>query len=107
MLVENVPTTTRGGDRILVCKLIEPRRWDLMVFRFPDDPSLNYVKRLVGLPGEKLEIRDGAVWINDEKIEPPASVAGIQYSPTIEWDGQVHSGPDRSRSNWDAMSTSS
>lgn len=93
VLVENPPTTTRGGDRILVCKFIEPRRWDLMVFRYPEDPSVNYVKRLVGLPGERLEIRDGAAWINDEKIEPPASVAGIQYSPTIEWNGQVHSGP--------------
>ena len=85
--------TTHEGDRILVSKLIEPKRWDLMVFRYPEDPSVNYVKRLVGLPGEKLAIRDGAIWINDEKMEPPASVAGIRYSPTIEWNGQVHSGP--------------
>ena len=63
---------TDDGDRILVCKLIAPRRWDLMVFRYPEDPTVNYVKRLVGLPGEKLAIRDGAVWINDAKIDPPA-----------------------------------
>ena len=63
-----------------------------MVFRYPEDPSVNYVKRLVGLPGEKLAIRDGAIWINDKKIEPPASVAGLRYSPTIEWNGQVFSG---------------
>jgi len=93
VLVAGPATETRGGDRILVCKLIEPRRWDLMVFRYPEDPSVNYVKRLVGLPGEKLAIRDGAIWINDEKMIPPASIAGIHYSPTIEFNGQVYSGP--------------
>ena len=93
VLVPSPPTKTHGGDRILVCKLIKPRRWDLMVFRYPEDPAVNYVKRLVGLPGEKLEIRDGAVWINDERMKPPDAIAGIQYSPTIEWNGQVHSGP--------------
>jgi len=64
-----------------------------MVFRYPADPTEIYVKRLVGLPGEKLAIRDGAIWINDERIEPPASVAGIHYSPTVEWNGQPLSGP--------------
>jgi signal peptidase I len=93
VLVANSPTTTREGDRILVCKLIAPRRWDLMVFRYPGDPTVNYVKRLVGLPGEKLAIREGAVWINDERMEPPATIAGIRYSPTIEWNGQAYSGP--------------
>jgi signal peptidase I len=93
VLVANSPTETREGDRILVCKFIKPRRWDLIVFRYPEDPGVNYLKRLVGLPGEKLEIREGAIWINGEKLEPPASVAGTRYSPTIEWNGQVHSGP--------------
>jgi signal peptidase I len=65
----------------------------LIVFRFPADPSVNYVKRLVGLPGEQLEIRDGGIWINGERLEPPESIRGIRYSPTIEWNGQIHSGP--------------
>jgi signal peptidase I len=65
----------------------------MIVFRYPADPAVNYVMRLVGLPGEKVEIREGAVWIDDKKMDPPASIAGIRYSPTIEWHGQVHSGP--------------
>jgi signal peptidase I len=91
--VTNLPTEARDGDRILVFKLISPRRWDIIVFRYPGDPTVNYVMRLVGLPGEKLAIREGAVWINDEKMEPPPSIAGIRYSPTIEAHGQVYSGP--------------
>jgi len=66
--VSDAPKEIYGGDRILVSKLIAPKRWDLMVFRYPEDPTVNYVKRLVGLPGETLEIRDGAVWINDERM---------------------------------------
>jgi signal peptidase I len=93
VFVENPPQETGDGDRILVCKLISPRRWDMIVFRYPADPAVNYVMRLVGLPGEKLEIREGAVWIDDKKMEPPASIAGTRYSPTIEWNGQVHYGP--------------
>jgi signal peptidase I len=91
--VVDPPTTSHEGDRIMISKQLAPRRWDLIVFRWPPDPSINYVKRLVGLPGENLEIRDGAIWINGERLEPPKSIRGIHYSPTIEWNGQVHSGP--------------
>jgi signal peptidase I len=93
VLVPDPPDEVGEGDRILVCKLIAPKRWDMIVFRYPEDPAVNYVKRLVGLPGEKLAIRDGAVWINGEKLDPPESLKGTQYSPTIEWRGEVHSGP--------------
>ena len=54
------------GDRILVNKfpyqLGEPDRWDVIVFRYPEDPQLNYIKRLVGLPGETLKISRGDVY---------------------------------------------
>ncbi|MCI0333624.1 MAG: signal peptidase I [Planctomycetes bacterium] len=82
-------TESGGPDRILVNKLITPRRWDLIVFRLPSDPSINYVKRLVGLPGEELLIRDGAVWINGEKLEPPEELRGIEYLSSIEFGNQT------------------
>lgn len=54
------------GDRILVVKFPyefgEPRRWDVLVFKYPEEATTNYIKRLVGLPGEKLEIRQGDVY---------------------------------------------
>jgi len=68
--------TLRGaahlGDRILVDKFIhrlqEPRRWEVIVFRYPLNQSTNYIKRLIGLPGETVQILDGDIWING-KIE--------------------------------------
>jgi signal peptidase I len=61
------------GDRLLVNKRIyredEPRRGDLIVFKYPEDPEVSYVKRLIGLPGEKIEIRERTVYINDSPID--------------------------------------
>jgi signal peptidase I len=72
-----------GGDRILISKLLKPRRWDVIAFKLPSDPKVNYVKRLVALPGEELVIRDGAIWINGEKQDPPPELAGLQYLDAI------------------------
>ncbi|TXT20825.1 MAG: signal peptidase I [Planctomycetota bacterium] len=71
--------TLHGGDRVLVSKLLKPRRWDLIVFRYPDDPSVPYVKRLVGLPGETLSIHDGGVWMQDKELQKPTNLAGLTY----------------------------
>ncbi len=54
-----------NGDRILVLKCIyqffEPKRWDVIVFKNPPEPEVNYIKRLVGLPEEEVQIIDGDV----------------------------------------------
>ncbi|MEQ9094980.1 MAG: S26 family signal peptidase [Phycisphaerales bacterium] len=56
----------RAGDRILVLKylplLFEPKRFDVVVFKNPTEPTVNYIKRLTGLPGEQLAIVDGDVF---------------------------------------------
>jgi signal peptidase I len=56
----------RGGDRILVDKYRwlfgEPHRWEPTVFQYPLNRSRNFIKRLVGLPGERLKIEDGDIW---------------------------------------------
>ena len=52
-----------SGDRIICWKrLRDPQRWDLLVFRYPEDPRVNYIKRLVGLPGETIKIARGDLW---------------------------------------------
>jgi signal peptidase I len=55
-----------NGDRILVNKfnyeLGEPDRFDVFVFRYPEDPQTNYIKRLVGLPGESIKIERGDLY---------------------------------------------
>ena len=57
-----------SGDRLLVQKFLydirPPRRWEVAVFQSPLEPSQAYVKRVVGLPGESVQIVDGDVWID-------------------------------------------
>ena len=54
------------GDRILVNKYPyefgNPSRWDVIVFKYPEEPQTNYIKRLIGLPGETIEIHQGDVY---------------------------------------------
>jgi len=47
----------------------EPQRGDVMVFRYPDDPSQDFIKRVVGMPGDKLEIRDRQLYVNGKPFE--------------------------------------
>lgn len=55
--------TNYGGDRIVVRKYVysftDPKRWDVVVFKYPGDSRANYIKRLVGLPNESLRIYQG------------------------------------------------
>lgn len=59
----------RAGDRILVQKylyeIFPPRRWDVVVFKNPEDSTQNFIKRLVGLPGEQLWLVDGDLFVRD------------------------------------------
>jgi len=75
------------GDLILVNKLIygakipftkfnlpafrQPERGDVIVFVYPEDTKKDFIKRLVGLPGEKIEIRGGSIYVNDKPIADP------------------------------------
>ena len=69
-----VPTLL-PGDRVLVAKFwyhfTDPKRGQIAVFRYPVDPRRDFVKRVIGLPGEMVEIRDGQVYINEEPIVEP------------------------------------
>lgn len=47
----------------------KPKRGDAIVFRLPSNPSINYVKRLIGLPGDEIQMRNGNLFINGEKVE--------------------------------------
>ncbi len=60
-----------------VVDLNQPQRGEVMVFRFPDDPSLDYIKRVIGVPGDKLNYRNKRLAINGEEV--PAQPDG-QYN---------------------------
>jgi len=63
------------GERIVVNKLIyrmaEIRRGDVVVFWYPHDPSVSYIKRVAALPGDVVELRDGELYVNRQHVEEP------------------------------------
>lgn len=65
----------KDGERILVNKFLyyfgDIARGDVVVFWYPEDPKLSFIKRVVALPGETVEIRSGAVFVNGRLIEEP------------------------------------
>lgn len=50
-------------------KIDEPRRGDIIVFTAPNSPEYDYIKRIIGLPGEKITIKNEKIYINDSLIE--------------------------------------
>jgi len=80
------------GDKILVLKTIyqfeQPKRWDVIVFKNPQEPKIDYIKRLIGKPGEKIEIIDGDVYINDKIARKPKKIQDELWMPIYNNDFQ-------------------
>ena len=69
---ESMENTLMTGDRVIGNRLAyklgkDPKRFDIVMFYAPDDPSTIYIKRVIGLPGEHVTIKNGKVYINDSK----------------------------------------
>lgn len=89
---ESMVPTLKIGDFILVnkfdygvrlplvhSKIIDtgsPKHGDVAVFRYPENPKLSYIKRVVGLPGDKIEFKQGKLWINGQA--QPSELLGQQ-----------------------------
>jgi signal peptidase I len=74
------------GDRVLLNKTAyntqAPSRGDVVIFTYPDDRRLNYVKRLVALPGDTVEIRENILLVNDQPLDrQTASVSTPDFKP--------------------------
>ena len=70
---DGVRLISKAGDRIVVHGwpydiggYFAPRRWDVVVFKNPNEPDVNFIKRLIGLPGETLEIIDGDIFVQEK-----------------------------------------
>ncbi|MBT3235204.1 MAG: signal peptidase I [Bdellovibrionales bacterium] len=64
-----LPFSDMFTDPVYLTKFTQPLRGDVLVFKYPKDPSLNYIKRLIGLPGDRIEIIDKQIYINGKIIE--------------------------------------
>lgn len=73
----SMENTIMTGDRVfgnrLAYRFGEPERGDIVIFKYPDNEEELYIKRVIGLPGDKVEIRDGLVYLNDsaKPLEEP------------------------------------
>ena len=67
----SMENTIMTGDRVVGFRLTylfqEPKRGDVIIFKFPDDESLYYVKRIIGEPGDIIDIKDGKIYLNNSE----------------------------------------
>lgn len=68
---ESMENTIMTGSQILGNRLSylkeNPHRYDIVIFKYPDNEAKLFIKRIIGLPGETVEIRDGKVYINGQE----------------------------------------
>ena len=80
---ESMEKTIMTGDRVFGNRLAymtkDPERFDIVIFKFPDDESQLFIKRVIGLPGETVTIKDGKVYINDS--EEPVDDSCVAETP--------------------------
>lgn len=73
----SMETTIMTGDRVIGSRLSykfgDPERGDIVIFKFPDNEEIYYVKRIIGMPGDTVDIVDGQVYLNGSKepLEEP------------------------------------
>jgi signal peptidase I len=80
--------TLRPGDRVLVNRVVyrlrDPHRGDVIVFRYPEDPHLVFIKRVVGVPGDLLKVQNGRLYVNGRRAaEPYVHHTGGRLDPTV------------------------
>jgi signal peptidase I len=76
--------TLQAGEFILVSKLAyrfgDVHRGDIIVFHFPQNPHEDYIKRVIGVPGDFVDIHDSQVWINNQQLAEAYIASEPQYS---------------------------
>lgn len=104
----SMENTVPVGSRIIGFRLYylfeEPQRGDIVIFKFPDDEKKDYLKRIIGLPGDTVDIVDGKVYINgsEEPLDEPylAEVPVGSYGPyVVPEDSYFMMGDNRNYSN--------
>ncbi len=105
--VENVSMkpTLQPGQYVLVNKLAyrlgNVQHGDVIVFHYPPNPAEDYIKRVIGLPGELVQIRDGNIFVNDQEIleRYAASLPGYDGDWSVPQDALFVLGDNRNQSS--------
>ncbi|MGD1992665.1 MAG: signal peptidase I [Anaerolineae bacterium] len=87
----SMETSLHSGQYLIVSKvnylLSEPQRGDIVVFEPPNGSYEDYIKRIVGLPGETVDAQEGSIWIDGYRLDEP-------YAARIPYSGTWVLGPD-------------
>jgi signal peptidase I len=78
--------TLVSGEYVIVSKLSyrfgTPQRGDIIVFHFPRDPKEEYIKRVIGLPGDEVQVRHGSVYVNGQRLDETYLKVSTNYNGT-------------------------
>ena len=89
VLGSSMEPSLHQGQYLLVNKieyrLHSPARGDVIVFHYPNNPSDDYVKRVIGLPGERIEVKDGQVFVDGVQLDEPY----LRVKTTTSYNGVV------------------
>ena len=106
---ESMENTIMTGDRIFGYRLAyglnmdvfgheiskkwkDPERFDIVIFKYPDDESRLFIKRVIGLPGETIQIKDGQILIDGETYQENGEFPGIENAGVAETKVALDSG---------------
>jgi len=86
---ESMEPTYRNGEYLIVNEIsyrlgAKPQRGDVIVFKYPKDPKENYIKRIIGLPGEKIEIKDNKLYLYKNSSSSQGTELKEDYLPYID-----------------------
>lgn len=104
----SMETTVMAGDRIFVNRLSyvfgEPRRGDIVTFIYPDDGKTLYLKRVMGLPGETIQGKNGTIYIDGEVLEKDFTqeVSYEDFGPYTVPEGCYFMMGDNRNDSWDS-----
>ncbi|MEN6413501.1 MAG: signal peptidase I [Veillonellales bacterium] len=87
--------TLQNSERLVVNKFIyrfkAPERGDVLVFRYPRDPSRDFIKRVIAVAGDSIEVKDGRVFVNSQLMNEPYILEKTRgsYSLTTVPEGRI------------------
>jgi signal peptidase I len=105
---ESMLSTIKPKTRILANRLHyyakKPQRGDIVVFKYPDNEQTLFVKRVIGLPGETVEVKNGIVYIDGEKLSEPyiKQPSSNNFGPYKVPEGRYFMMGDNRNSSWDS-----